>query len=595
MLRAVIFGLAGLLSSLTAVAAAIDCENCEAWNQEQAPFQIFGNTYFVGVRGLSAVLITSPGGHVLIDGALPQSAPRIAQHVQQLGFKIEDVKLILNSHVHYDHAGGIAGLQKMTGAKVVASDIAAKVLQTGKVGRNDPQFEILKPYPPVADVAALGARKSVSVGKLQLNVIHTPGHTPGGTSWSWQSCEGKRCLNMVYGDSLNAVSDNSFKYGGDERYPNAASDMTSSIAALAAAPCDILVAAHPNLTGLWSVIDEHGKGDRAKLIDSSSCKRYAAAGKERLDKRLADEKLSTSAAAATPSVRPRELSESTLVNDKGLEYRILVSTPAGPPPANGFPAIYVLDGDAWFGAAIEIAKMREYSKLAPTVIVGVSYPQRSFFDAVRRSFDFTPPGTVDQDMKESGIALGGADEFLTFLNDKLKPQIRAQQGIDSAAEILFGHSLGGLFVLHALFTAPESFDVYLAASPSILFGDNVVLKREAAFLANPQRRAARVLITVGEFEYPKVSEPLKADYRRYYAAHPDKIPGQTPQQAVDDLFARRPNDRDASMAGDARTLAERLTKGGVAATFAYFPGEEHTSAAISALNRGVPFALRPPQ
>lgn len=106
MLRALIFGLAGLFSSLTAVAAAIDCENCEAWNQEQAPFQIFGNTYFVGVRGLSAVLITSPGGHVLIDGALPQSAPRIAQHVQQLGFKIEDVKLILNSHVHYDHAGG---------------------------------------------------------------------------------------------------------------------------------------------------------------------------------------------------------------------------------------------------------------------------------------------------------------------------------------------------------------------------------------------------------------------------------------------------------------------------------------------------------
>jgi metallo-beta-lactamase class B len=291
MLRAVIFGVAGLLSSLTAAAAAIDCENCEAWNQEQAPFQIFGNTYYVGVRGLSAVLITSSNGHVLIDGALPQSAPLIAQHVKQLGFKVEDVKLILNSHVHYDHAGGIAELQKITGAKVIASDIAAQVLQTGKVGRNDPQFEILKAYPPVADVTALGARKSVSVGKLQLKVIHTPGHTPGGTSWAWQSCEGKRCLNMVYGDSLNAVSDDSFKYGGDERYPNAARDMTSSIAALAAAPCDILIAAHPNFTGLWSIIDEQGKGDRAKLIDSSSCKRYAAAAKERFDKRLADEKL----------------------------------------------------------------------------------------------------------------------------------------------------------------------------------------------------------------------------------------------------------------------------------------------------------------
>jgi metallo-beta-lactamase class B len=235
-------------------------------------------------------LITSPDGHVLIDGDLPQSAPLIAQHVKQLGFKVSDVKLILNSHVHYDHAGGIAELQQITGAKVIASDIAARVLRTGKTERNDPQFEIIQPYPAVRAVEALGTRETVNVGKLQLKVIHTPGHTPGGTSWSWQSCEGQRCLNMIYGDSLNAVSDNSFKYSGDERYPNAAADMAASIAAIAAAPCDILIAAHPNLTSLWSVIDEHGKGDREKLVDPASCKRYAAASRERFEKRLADEK-----------------------------------------------------------------------------------------------------------------------------------------------------------------------------------------------------------------------------------------------------------------------------------------------------------------
>jgi metallo-beta-lactamase class B len=288
--RALIVGVAGLFFSINALAAAIECENCATWNQEQAPFRVFGNTYYVGVRGLSAVLITSPDGHVLIDGDLPQSAPLIAQHVKQLGFELSDVKLILNSHVHYDHAGGIAELQQVTGAKVVASDIAARVLRTGKTERNDPQFEIIEPYPAVSTVEALGARDTVNVGKLHLKVIHTPGHTPGGTSWSWQSCEGKRCLNMIYGDSLNAVSDDSFKYSGDDRYPNAATDMTASIAAIAAAPCDILIAAHPNLTGLWSVIDEHGKGDREKLVDPSSCKRYAAASKERFQKRLADEK-----------------------------------------------------------------------------------------------------------------------------------------------------------------------------------------------------------------------------------------------------------------------------------------------------------------
>jgi metallo-beta-lactamase class B len=284
-----LLGLACLLPSLV-IGSTIHCEQCESWNRDQAPFQIFGNTYFVGVRGLSSVLVTSAEGHILIDGALPQSAPLIARHVEQLGFKMSDVKVILNSHVHYDHAGGIAELQQVTGAKVIASDIAARVLRTGKTERNDPQFEIMKPYPAVSAVEALGARETVNVGKLQLKVIHTPGHTPGGTSWSWQSCEGKRCLNMIYGDSLNAVSDDSFKYSGDARYPNAATDMTASIAALAAAPCDILIAAHPNLTGLLSVIDEHGKGDREKLVDPSSCKRYAAASKERFEKRLADEK-----------------------------------------------------------------------------------------------------------------------------------------------------------------------------------------------------------------------------------------------------------------------------------------------------------------
>jgi metallo-beta-lactamase class B len=270
-------------------AASIDCEQCESWNQDQAPFQIFGNTYFVGVRGLSSVLVTSPEGHILIDGALPQSAPLIARHVAQLGFKMSDVKVILNSHVHYDHAGGIAELQKLSGAQVMASDIAAKVLRAGKGDRSDPQFGVLKPFPAVKTVEALGARESVEVGKLKLRVIHTPGHTPGGTSWTWTSCEAERCLNVVYGDSLNAISDDSFRYSGDPRYPAAGSDLSASIAAISAAPCDVLVTAHPDFTGLLTLIDEQGKGDRSQLIDSSACKRYAATGKERFDKRLEQE------------------------------------------------------------------------------------------------------------------------------------------------------------------------------------------------------------------------------------------------------------------------------------------------------------------
>src|SRR5688572_25950274 len=128
MFRAWMFGAVSLMTFASgARAASIDCTQCEEWNKDQAPFRIFGNAYFVGTHGLSSVLITSPQGHVLIDGALPQSAPLIAAHVAKLGFKMTDVKLILNSHVHFDHAGGMAELQKLSGAKVIASDLAAKV------------------------------------------------------------------------------------------------------------------------------------------------------------------------------------------------------------------------------------------------------------------------------------------------------------------------------------------------------------------------------------------------------------------------------------------------------------------------------------
>ena len=289
--RALLVCVVGLLSLFArADADSIDCSLCETWNREQAPFRIFGNTYYVGTRGLSSVLVTSSAGHVIIDGALPQSAPLIARHVRQLGFKMSDVKIILISHAHYDHSGGIAELQKLSGAKVIASDLAVDVLRTGKVGRNDPQFEILKPAPGSGNVESLGARQSIQLGELQLGVIHTPGHTPGGTSWRWQSCEAKRCLNIVYGDSLNAVSDDSFKYAGDPRYPKAATDLIASIAAVAAAPCDILIVDHPERTGLWSIIDEHGKGDRSRLIDASACKRYATESKQNFDKRLERER-----------------------------------------------------------------------------------------------------------------------------------------------------------------------------------------------------------------------------------------------------------------------------------------------------------------
>ena len=135
--------LALLLAPITTPRAQrpIECPPCAEWNEPQRPLRLHGNTYNVGTHGLGAILITSPQGHVLIDGGLPQSGPVIRANVESLGFHMRDVKLILNSHAHYDHAGGIAELQRASGARVLASAWSAGVLKVGKAQPGDPQVD----------------------------------------------------------------------------------------------------------------------------------------------------------------------------------------------------------------------------------------------------------------------------------------------------------------------------------------------------------------------------------------------------------------------------------------------------------------------
>jgi predicted alpha/beta superfamily hydrolase len=288
-----------------------------------------------------------------------------------------------------------------------------------------------------------------------------------------------------------------------------------------------------------------------------------------------------------PLLRSRKLSESIMTSRQGRQHRVLVTAPSGTAPKNGFPVLYVLDADGWFGSAVEIVKIREYEKLTPTIVVGVASPKHFFFDP-SRSYDFTPPGSADPDFE--GIELGGADEFLAFLDGTLKPWVRSHYRADAARQILFGHSLGGLFALHAMFREPDAFAVYLAASPHIGFSDKAILHEATAFQSNPKRQTPRLLVTVGELEaHP--SPELVDDYRRYFAEHPEAIPGQSVAEAIDELFHEAKGDFDKR--AETRALVERLAASGVKASLVQFAGEEHMSAAVSALNRGIPFALRP--
>jgi metallo-beta-lactamase class B len=283
------------LAAVDEDAKPVQCGNCAEWEKAQTPFNIYGNTWYVGTAGLSSVLITGPHGHILVDGTLPQSAPAIARNIAALGFRLEDVRLIVSSHPHYDHAGGIAWLQRHSGAQVAASQAAVAVLTSGDNPPDDPQYEGLKDIhmPKVARVRGVREGETLSVGPLRIVAHLTPGHTPGGASWSWRACEktaGKDlCHDVVYADSLNAVSDEGYRFTDDAHRLGLLAALRKSIAKVAALPCDIVLSAHPDGSGLLEKAAAR-TGERNPFVAPGGCRAYADAATRRVDARLAKER-----------------------------------------------------------------------------------------------------------------------------------------------------------------------------------------------------------------------------------------------------------------------------------------------------------------
>ena len=270
-------------------ARARACPSCAGWNAPHAPLRVFGNTYYVGTSGLASILITSPDGHILIDGGLPESAPLIAANIRAAGFRIEDVRLILNSHAHYDHAGGIAELQRLSGARVAASASSAGEISIGTATPDDPQVKSALPYPAVKKIEVVHDGDTVRVGALALVAHLTGGHTPGGTTWSWRSCEGARCANIVYADSFTPVSDDDFLFTRTTSYPRVLDDFARSFAVLDSVPCDLLLTPHPGASRFWERISARDSGDASALLAPGQCSAYAANGRRAVAARVEKE------------------------------------------------------------------------------------------------------------------------------------------------------------------------------------------------------------------------------------------------------------------------------------------------------------------
>lgn len=273
--------------------------------------------------------------------------------------------------------------------------------------------------------------------------------------------------------------------------------------------------------------------------------------------------------AAEPVVLPRAEQRVLTAEDTGLAYRIWISRPGGTAPAGGWPVLYVLDGNTQFVTASELVRVLsvrpEGTGVFPAIVVGIGQPDTEGLDPARRLRDYTPPGST-----EAGS--GGADAFLAFLERQLKPAIEREFPTDARRRVLIGHSYGGLFTLHALFTRPQVFTHYVAISPSIWFGDRLVLREESALAGRVAASGHRSLfLAVGTYEQmPDPTRPVSAE-------------------RVARLAANR-------MVDNARELAERLNAlpgRPVPTRFEVYPGENHASIVPVSLPRALAEVLAP--
>jgi metallo-beta-lactamase class B len=228
---------------LTALGVALlaqrDSGERAAWNEPVQPLRIIGDIYYVGVSGVTSFLITTPQGHILLDGGLAETAPLIEKNIAALGFRIQDVKVLLNSHAHYDHCGGLAELKRISGAQMVASRADGEVLESGGrvafEGWKNSEFPAVKVDRVIAD------GETVKVGDVTLTALLTPGHTKGCTTWTMPVTESGKTYRVVFYCSTTVPG---YRLINNAKYPQIVSNYENTFAKLRQLRCDVFLAPH---------------------------------------------------------------------------------------------------------------------------------------------------------------------------------------------------------------------------------------------------------------------------------------------------------------------------------------------------------------
>lgn len=290
-----------LVAALTMLASAAGAQDADdpllrpiavdyakQWLEPQAPVRMHGQSYYVGFQGLGVALIRTDAGLVLIDAGVPQAVRAIQANIRTLGFDPKQIKYILITEPHWDHAGGAAALARDSGATVIAGQAAVAELRRGNVGKDDPQASIHEPMPGVSRIRGVRDGEALRIGGVTIVARATPGHTRGSTSWQWQSCEGKSCATFVFAASINPVSDDHYRFSA---HPERVALLRQGTAKLAALRCDVAIPSHPGTNDTIEHLTALTRGRTPNpMVETDACRALAKTYADRLDARLAKEK-----------------------------------------------------------------------------------------------------------------------------------------------------------------------------------------------------------------------------------------------------------------------------------------------------------------
>lgn len=255
-----------LFSAAPAAAQSSLAEQRALWNRPVEPFRIVGNVYYVGTAHIAAYLVTDATGHVLIDGGMEESALRIAANVARLGFRIEDVRYLLINHAHWDHAGGLAELKRLSGARLVASAADGGDLVRGFNADRDDTAR----FAPVAVDRHVEEGDRLRLGGIELAAHITPGHTRGCTTWTMRTQEGGRDIDVMFACSLTVAGR---RLVGEDLYPEAAADFISTFARLRMVPADVFLGFHDNQFDFDARRRRRLAGDPLAFVDPAEARR----------------------------------------------------------------------------------------------------------------------------------------------------------------------------------------------------------------------------------------------------------------------------------------------------------------------------------